>query len=208
MEITCQQCGTVFSVDPDSVSGDSKEVVCPGCFQFHVLPTSSSRPVPRVEEPDEESKVSPLGDGGVVDRLRDGFTLFFEVRHPAWPSSRKLNPFEIRQRIYQREFDGEEEFREKAGRWFSIGEHPDFAKVFQIIGRPLAIKTNEPADPSQRKFTGWKGSTKHHPPASAPAPESAPEPEPEDKQPLNRWPLLLAIGVTIIAIIALLAMLQ
>jgi len=91
MEITCEQCGTVFSVDPESLAGDTKEVVCPGCFQFHILPTSrASAEAAPVEAAAE--KISPLGDGGVVDRLRDGFTLTLDVRHPLWDAPRKLNP--------------------------------------------------------------------------------------------------------------------
>ena len=159
MELTCQQCSTVFTIDMTPAPGQAIEVVCPGCFQLHKVVGPPARPAsvaPPPESPGRsEGAKSPLGDGGVADRLRAGFTLGLEVRHASWSEPRRLNPFEIERLIYEGQLDGTEEFRENAGRWFSIGEHPDFALVFQLVGRPV-VKPVGKGDGSQPRFSGWR----------------------------------------------------
>ncbi len=209
MEITCEQCGTVFSVDPDAVSVGTREVVCPGCFQFHALPGPEGPPSTNDAGGSVETPVPHLGAGGIADRLRDGFTLAFEVRHPAWDTIRKLNPYEIQQCIHGGEFDGQEEYREKAGRWFRIGDNPDFALTFQLVGITLESTRDEQVDPAHRKFVGWKSA------AVAPAAPAEVSPEPAEKEgeesarvvvPESRkWALLAGAGLAIAVVAAVLA---
>ncbi len=213
MEITCEQCGTVFSVDPDAVAVGTREVVCPGCFQFHTLPATEESGGEDPESGPSETAISQIGNTGIADRLRDGFTLTFEVRHPEWSSVRELNPYEIQQCIYDGEFDGQEEYREKAGRWFPIGDHPRFALTFQLVGVTLASTTAEPAEAAQRKFVGWKSATQARPGMTPVQPSRAVEPTPEtDLEPTpalksRKWVWFIGAGVALVAAGTLLAIL-
>lgn len=157
MEITCQQCSTLFMVDVGLNPGAELEVVCPGCFQLYrvQLPSQPKKPEGSSEGRPSRGRLQP-GDGGVAERLRDGFTLHFELRHPSRPDILKLNPFTIKQRIWTGQLDGTEEFRENQGRWFRVGEHPEFARLFQLKGLRINTESAEPQGGGQRRFAGWK----------------------------------------------------
>lgn len=200
MEITCSQCTTVFLVDVGLAVDEEIEVVCPGCFYLHAvrIPALELRREEKVERRAPELRPgSPLGEGGVAERLRDGFTLTFEVRHPARPEPLRLNPFVIRQKIYAGELDGQEEFRENQGRWFPIGEHPEFMRVFQILGKSVRSMGDEPVQGNQRRFAGWKGAepareapvveaiSPLEPRAALPPSKSSLSPEPPPKTPVK-----------------------
>lgn len=157
MEITCQQCSTLFMVDVGLNPGSELEVVCPSCFQLYrvQLPTTPKRQEPAGEGRTMRGRPLP-GEGGVAERLRDGFTLHFELRHPSRQDVYKLNPFAIKQRIRAGQLDGTEEFRENQGRWFRVGEHPEFARLFQLKGLAINTESVETPGGSQRRFAGWK----------------------------------------------------
>lgn len=216
MEITCQQCSTLFMVDVGLNPGAELEVVCPGCFQLYrvQLPSQPKKPEGSAEGRSSRGRLQP-GDGGVAERLRDGFTLHFELRHPARPEVLKLNPFVIKQRIWTGQLDGTEEFRENQGRWFRVGEHPEFARLFQLKGLRINTESAEPQGGGQRRFAGWKH--------ALPPPPSATEVEPTQGSELSlplasvgrehvpglsrkkaRWPLLLGGGLLLVVLVGLL----
>lgn len=170
MEITCQSCSTAFIIDISVTPEEVVEVVCPGCFQLHKVR------VPALPGRKDEPHHAPGGVSleSVAERLREGFTLFFEVRHPHRPETHRLSPYAIQQQIYAGVMDGTEEFREHQGRWFPIGEHPEFGRLFQLMGRTVTTQS-EDQDGGARRFAGWKGVPVQEAlsaPGAAPAPMS------------------------------------
>lgn len=216
MEISCSQCNTVFTVDVGVVAEEVIEVVCPGCFYLHSVRVQ----VPAARRETKVEKKGPtrqpqslLGDGGVGERLRDGFTLHFEVRHPSRPEPVRYNPFEIKQLIYVGQLDGTEEFRENQGRWFPIGEHPEFERVFQLLGKAVKTRGDYSGPARDRRFAGWKGVRVAAETKALPVVELPHEPilqrlslpeilEPVVQGPKQRPMLWLAVGGAVVVVAA------
>jgi len=217
MEISCSQCNTVFTVDVGVVAEEEIEVVCPGCFYLHSVRVQ----VPAARRETKVEKKGPtrlpqslLGDGGVGERLRDGFTLHFEVRHPSRPEPVRYNPFEIKQLIYIGQLDGTEEFRENQGRWFPIGEHPEFERVFQLLGKAVKTRGDDSGPSRERRFAGWKGVRVAAETKVQPAMEPSSEPilprltlpeilEPVVEGPKKRPVIWLALGGMVVVLAAI-----
>lgn len=220
MEISCSQCNTVFTVDVGVVAEEEIEVVCPGCFYLHSVrvqvPASKRETKVEKKGPQRPQSQSLLGDGGVGERLRDGFTLHFELRHPERPEPLRHNPFVIKQLIYAGQLDGTEEFRENQGRWYPIGEHPEFERIFRLLGKTVKTRSEDANASRDRRFAGWKG-VRPTLEARQPTPTEQPsEPilqrisipavlEPVTELPKKRPALGIGLGVAFLLLIAVVA---
>ena len=164
MDVTCDQCGASFSVEPPDAFSAHVEGVCPACFQV----LSIAVPAPGLEALKGEPPLSPdfpdmvgeaevsLMDASVAERVRDGFSLDYEVRHPRWPRARRMHVVDIRRAIYDGRFDGQEEYQMGSSGWTNIVENSEFERIFKLIAKePVHAPHGNTGAPASR-FSGWK----------------------------------------------------